>query len=92
MTPAKRIVRHLPTLTIERSYIRHHCDAALEPNRYSNIRAGSGHDLFYKLGPDQFRLWVPDSDPQPLYKEDIERRASGGGVGATLDEPEEAQR
>src|ERR1700726_3809257 len=28
---------------------------------HSNIKAGSGHDLFYKMGPDQFRLWVPES-------------------------------
>jgi hypothetical protein len=44
---------------------------------HPSIKPGSGHDLFYKLGPDQFRLWVPDSDPPPRYKEDIERQESG---------------
>jgi endonuclease len=41
---------------------------------HSNIKAGSGHDLFYKIGPDQFRLWVPESDPAPRYKDDIEKQ------------------
>jgi hypothetical protein len=43
---------------------------------HSNIRPGSGHDLFYKLGPNQFRLWVQESDPLPLYKSDIEKQTS----------------
>ncbi|MDB5608586.1 MAG: hypothetical protein JWP25_5486 [Bradyrhizobium sp.] len=41
---------------------------------HPSIKAGSGHDLFYKMGPDQFRLWTPESDPAPRYKDDIERR------------------
>ncbi len=41
---------------------------------HPSIKAGSGHDLFYKMGPDQFRLWVPESDPAPRYKDDIERQ------------------
>jgi hypothetical protein len=28
------------------------------------------------MGPDQFRLWTPESDPAPRYKEDIERQES----------------
>jgi hypothetical protein len=45
------------------------------PNRkhHPSIKGGSGHDLFYKLGPDQYRLWVADSDPPPRYKDDFER-------------------
>jgi hypothetical protein len=43
---------------------------------HSNIRLGSGHDLFYKLGPGQFRLWIRESDPIPLYKSDIEKQES----------------
>jgi hypothetical protein len=44
---------------------------------HPSIRPGTGYDLFYKLGPDQFRLWVAESDPAPRYKDDIERQESG---------------
>jgi hypothetical protein len=50
---------------------------------HPSIKPGSGHDLFYKLGPDQFRLWVPDSDPQPLYKDDIEKQDLAGAESGT---------
>jgi hypothetical protein len=56
---------------------------------HPSIKPGSGYDLFYKLGPDQFRLWVPESDPAPLYKEDIEKQASGGAENVTAGEQEE---
>ena len=39
---------------------------------HPHIRAGLGWDLFYKLGPRQFRLWDEKTDPQPIYKADIE--------------------
>ena len=42
----------------------------LEPSRGS-VRPGSEHDLFFKLGPGQFRLWEPDKDPAPIYKSDL---------------------
>jgi hypothetical protein len=60
---------------------------------HPSMKPGSGHDLFYKLGPDQFRLWDPASDPPPRYKEDIEKELSGGDVAAEEepeDEPAEA--
>lgn len=41
---------------------------------HPSIRAGTGYDLFYKIGPDQFRLWVPESDPAPRYKDDLEKQ------------------
>jgi endonuclease len=41
---------------------------------HPSIKPGSGYDLFYKMGPDQFRLWVPESDPAPRYKDDIEKQ------------------
>jgi hypothetical protein len=41
---------------------------------HPSIRPGSDHDLFYKLGPNQFRLWDRDRDPAPLYKDDLEKR------------------
>jgi hypothetical protein len=43
---------------------------------YPNIRPGSGHDLFYKLGPDQFRLWKPETDPAPRYIQDFDAQPS----------------
>lgn len=77
---------------IKRNTVGMHVEGMSINNRvrkhHSNIKPGSGHDLFYKLGPDQFRLWVPDSDPAPLYKEDIEKQASGDAENvAAEDEP-----
>lgn len=43
---------------------------------HSNMKPGRGHDLFYKLGPDQFRRCLPESDPAPFYKDDIEKQKS----------------
>jgi hypothetical protein len=34
---------------------------------HRNVKPGSGHDFFYKVGPDQFRLWDPEKDEAPLY-------------------------
>jgi len=34
---------------------------------HPSIKPGSGHDLFYKLGPDQFRLWDETTDEAPFY-------------------------
>lgn len=44
-----------------------------------NIRPGSGHDLFFKLGSDQFRLWDPKSDPAPVYGSDTPTRETVAG-------------
>ena len=50
---------------------------------YPSVKPGSGHDLFYKLGPNQFRLWVRDSDPVPRYKDDIEKQDLDNAENAT---------
>jgi endonuclease len=75
---------------IKRNTVNMHVDGMSVNNpirRYHpSIKPGSGHDLFYKLGPDQFRLWVPDSDPAPLYKEDIEKQASGDAENVTAED------
>jgi hypothetical protein len=55
---------HVEGMAVNNSVRKHH----------PSIKAGSGYDLFYKVGPDQFRLWVPESDPAPRYKDDIERQ------------------
>lgn len=41
---------------------------------YPSIKPGSGHDLFYKLGRDEFRLWNQDTDPGPRYKSHLEEQ------------------
>ena len=38
---------------------------------HPHIRAGLGWDLFYKLPTGQFRLWDKDTDPTPIYRDDI---------------------
>jgi endonuclease len=58
---------HVEGMSINNPVRKHH----------SNIKPGSGHDLFYKIGSDQFRLWVPESDPAPLYLEDLEKPEPG---------------
>lgn len=34
---------------------------------HQNIRPGSGHDLFFKLGQGLYRLWEPEKDGPPAY-------------------------
>ncbi|MCB1471871.1 MAG: DUF91 domain-containing protein [Rhodobiaceae bacterium] len=61
---------------IKDSTVRMHVDGMSVNNpvraHHPNIRKGSGHDLFWKLGPKAFRLWNPDTDEAPRYKEDFE--------------------
>jgi hypothetical protein len=52
---------------------------------HPSIKPGSDHDLFYKLGPSQFRLWEPSTDPQPIYRD------SGAASTSTLVEPSDEQ-
>ena len=66
---------------IKDTTIRMHVDgmSVNNPNRvhHPSIKQGSGHDLFWKLGPKSFRLWDPDNDPTPKYKEDFETDSAG---------------
>lgn len=39
---------------------------------HPSIKPGAGWDLFFKLGPRQFRLWDPETDSAPRYKADID--------------------
>jgi hypothetical protein len=69
--------KHYPR--IKSNTINMHVEAMSVNNRTArkcapNIKPGSGHDLFYKVGPNQFRLWLRDTDPAPIYKEDIARQ------------------
>lgn len=53
---------HVEGMSVNNSLRKHH----------PSIKAGSGHDLFYKEGPGRFRLWDTDRDSKPRYKADIE--------------------
>ncbi len=53
---------HVEGMSVNNANRRHH----------PQIRPGSGHDLFLKLGSNQFRLWDKEHDPAPRYKADIE--------------------
>lgn len=43
-----------------------------ERRHQPSIKPDKGWDLFFKLGPREFRLWDPQNDPAPRYKADLE--------------------
>jgi RecB family endonuclease NucS len=50
------------------------CQLIVRSGRYHPvIKPGSGHDPFFKLGQDQYRLWNWDTDGQPPYNAEIEK-------------------
>jgi endonuclease len=57
-----------------------HCDGmsinSSNRKHHPSIKHGSNHDLFFKLGGGAYRLWDPETDPAPKYKEDYENSAS----------------
>jgi RecB family endonuclease NucS len=57
-----------------------------ERKHHPNIKPGSQHDLFFKVGPGKFRLWVPDTDPAPIYRDQL---AAQQGVGAVPKDEQE---
>jgi endonuclease len=90
--PMEWFARHYPK--IKSNTVNMHVEGMSVNNlvrkHHPNVKPSSGHDLFYKLGPNQFRLWVPDSDPAPRYKEDIENKASDDAQTVISDgEPED---
>jgi hypothetical protein len=56
---------------------------------HKSIYAGSGHDLFWKVGPGQFRLWNPKQDPKPVYGD--EKPVSYAANQAVSDESDDDQ-
>jgi endonuclease len=59
---------------------------------FPGVHAGSGHDVFFKLGPNQFRLWDKERDPAPQYKADIEAGLQGdAGLENEVVEPDLAE-
>ena len=47
---------------------------------HPNIKPGMGWDLFFKLGPSDFRLWDTENDPAPRYKADLEANIEEGST------------
>lgn len=64
---------HVEGMAVNNRNRRHH----------PSIRPGSGHDLFWKVGPGQFRLWDPAVDPEPRYKADLEAQEQEQGAADT---------
>jgi endonuclease len=71
---------------IKRNTVAMHVEGMSINNRvrkhHPNVKPGSGHDLFYKLGSDQYRLWNSETDGHPLYKLEMEKK----GLSAPPDE------
>ena len=61
---------HLPGPGIDAPFPRPSCKQLLI-SHCSERRAGTCQTL--TESPDQFRLWVPESDPSPKYREDFEK-------------------
>ncbi|MCY4419828.1 MAG: endonuclease NucS [Gammaproteobacteria bacterium] len=58
---------HVDGMSVNSPSRRHH----------SNVKPDAGWDLFFKLGPSEFRLWDSEKDPAPRYKADIEADIAG---------------
>jgi RecB family endonuclease NucS len=69
---------HVEGMSINNALRKHH----------PSIKAGSGHDLFFKLGPDRYRLWSQDNDDQPLYKAELEKNVTADQASSIEDDEE----
>jgi hypothetical protein len=78
--PVRWFAEHYPK--IKRPTVEMHVEGMSTNDHFRrhhpNVKPGKGFDLFYKLGPGQFRLWDPNTDPAPIYKDDIEKELTGG--------------
>ena len=72
---------HVDGMSVNSPQRRHH----------PTIKPDSGWDLFFKLGPREFRLWDPERDPAPRYKADLEAgiASSVAETGDVAEEPPE---
>ena len=43
-----------------------------------SVKPDAGWDLFFKLGPREFRLWDSENDPAPRYKADLDADIARG--------------
>lgn len=58
---------HIEGMSINNPKIRKH---------HPNIRPGSGHDVFFKIGRNQFRLWNQQTDGSPQFSTDMAEKLS----------------
>jgi hypothetical protein len=72
---ARWFAQHYPKIKVGTVNLHVEHMAINSPSRkhFPNVRPGSGHDLFYKVGSDRYRLWNPETDPAPLYKDGLDR-------------------
>ena len=75
------VAMHVEGMSVNSTLRRHH----------PSIRAGSGHDLFYKVGPGLFRLWDEKSDPAPVYGADMPGDAATESTLATEEGADETE-
>ncbi len=61
---------------------------SLSRRHHPSVKPDAGYDLFFKLGPSEFRLWDPEKDSAPRYKADLEAD-SAGNIAETGDTAEE---
>jgi hypothetical protein len=54
---ANTVQMHVEGMSVNSTSRKHH----------PSIKAGSGHDLFFKVGPGRYRLWDQSTDPAPRY-------------------------
>ncbi len=69
---------HVDNMSVNSDSRRHH----------PNVKPNAGWDLFFKLGPSEFRLWDSEKDPVPRYKADIDA-GDAGSSGERDDNAEE---
>ena len=74
------VVMHIDGMSINNPNRKHH----------QNIKPGSGHDLFYKLGSDRYRLWNAETDGRPTYRGDPKPDALSTPNGEASEEQGEA--
>ena len=55
------------------------------------VRPDSGHDLFFKEGPSDLRLWEPERDPAPIYKESYQADSSSSPIELDDSDIEDAE-
>ena len=62
---------HVDGMSVNSTQRRHH----------PSIKKGGGFDLFFKLGPSEFRLWDRERDTAPRYKADLDAAIEKGAAG-----------
>lgn len=77
---ANTVQMHVDGMSVNSTSRKHH----------PSIKPGSGHDLFYKLGPTQYRLWDQSTDQQPIYREGMPSGVTDSVVDDSVDDQIEA--